>query len=136
MTGNGLIGVLATGQFGPRGTFFTTASIGYLVAWLNCAKQNGLTINYLGGWNERGYNISWYEQLRSTLNADGYTATQIVGSDDGNWNIANDLVSNSAFSQAVQIIGSHYPAMTAVEVAALIDEQARVEIEVTAVLPE
>lgn len=35
-----------------------------------------------------------------------------------------------------EIIGNHYPAMTAVEVAALIDEQARVEIEVTAVLPE
>ena len=35
-----------------------------------------------------------------------------------------------------EIIGSHYPAMTAVEVAALIEDQARVEIEVTAVLPE
>jgi hypothetical protein len=90
-------------------TFFTTGTINYLVNWLNCAKSKSLTINYLGGWNERGYNISWYEQLRSTLNADGYTSLRIVGSDDGNWNIANDLVSNSAFSQAVQIIGSHYP---------------------------
>jgi enamine deaminase RidA (YjgF/YER057c/UK114 family) len=35
-----------------------------------------------------------------------------------------------------QIIGSHYPAMTAVEVTALMVEQARVEIEVTAVVPE
>ena len=43
--------------------------------------SHGLTINYLGGWNERGYNISWYEQLRSTLNADGYPAVQIVGAD-------------------------------------------------------
>jgi hypothetical protein len=90
-------------------TFFTTGTINYLVNWLNCAKSKGLTINYLGGWNERGYSISWYEQLRSTLNADGYSSLQIVGSDDGNWNIANDLVSNSSFSQAVQIIGAHYP---------------------------
>ena len=35
-----------------------------------------------------------------------------------------------------EIIGRHYPAMTAVQVVGLIDEQARVEIEVTAVIPE
>ena len=35
-----------------------------------------------------------------------------------------------------EIFGRHYPAMTAVEVAALIEDQARLEIEVTAVLPE
>ena len=35
-----------------------------------------------------------------------------------------------------QIIGSHYPAMTAVQVTALMVERARVEIEVTAVIPE
>ena len=33
-----------------------------------------------------------------------------------------------------EIVGSHYPAMTAVEVSALIEERARVEIEVTAVI--
>jgi enamine deaminase RidA (YjgF/YER057c/UK114 family) len=35
-----------------------------------------------------------------------------------------------------EIIGKHYPAMTAVQVAALVEDRARVEIEVTAVLPE
>jgi enamine deaminase RidA (YjgF/YER057c/UK114 family) len=34
-----------------------------------------------------------------------------------------------------EIIGAHYPAMTAVQVAALIEDRARVEIEVTAVAP-
>jgi enamine deaminase RidA (YjgF/YER057c/UK114 family) len=34
------------------------------------------------------------------------------------------------------IIGRHYPAMTAVQVAALIEDRARVEIEVTAVVPD
>ena len=34
-----------------------------------------------------------------------------------------------------EIIGKHYPAMTAVQVQALMENQARVEIEVTAVLP-
>ena len=35
-----------------------------------------------------------------------------------------------------EIIGRHYPAMTAVEVRSLIVDQARVEIEVTAVIPD
>ena len=34
-----------------------------------------------------------------------------------------------------EIMGAHYPAMTAVQVAGLIEDRARVEIEVTAVLP-
>src|SRR5690348_235940 len=89
-------------------TFWSTNTITYIVAWLNCAKSLGLTINYLGGWNERGYNISWYEQLRSILNADGYSAVQIVGA-DSDWTIANDLVSNPTFAGAVQIVGTHYP---------------------------
>lgn len=34
------------------------------------------------------------------------------------------------------IIGKHYPAMTVVQVAGLVEENARVEIEATAVIPE
>ena len=35
-----------------------------------------------------------------------------------------------------QVIGPHYPAMTAVQVAALLEDQAKVEIEATAVIPD
>ena len=35
-----------------------------------------------------------------------------------------------------EILGRHFPAMTAVEVAALVEDAARVEIEVTAVVPD
>ena len=35
-----------------------------------------------------------------------------------------------------EIMGRHYPAMTAVEVSALVEEGARVEIEATAVVPD
>jgi enamine deaminase RidA (YjgF/YER057c/UK114 family) len=35
-----------------------------------------------------------------------------------------------------EIIGSHFPAMTAVQVTSLIEDAARVEIEATAVVPE
>jgi hypothetical protein len=90
------------------GNFWSTDMINYLVAWLNCAASHGLTINYLGGWNERGYNISWYEQLRSTLNSDGYSSVEIVGADT-DWTIASDIASNPTFANAVSIIGVHYP---------------------------
>ncbi|MEY9841655.1 hypothetical protein ABH941_006935 [Streptacidiphilus sp. EB103A] len=90
------------------GSFWSTDMVNYLVNWLGCAKSHGLTIDYLGGWNERGYNIAWYEQLRSTLNADGYSAIQIVGA-DSDWSVATDIASNSAFANAVSIIGVHYP---------------------------
>lgn len=99
---------LAWGAPGWLGSFWSTATINYLVSWLNCAKSHNLTINYLGGWNERGYNISWYEQLRSTLNADGYSSVQIVGA-DSDWSIATDIAGNSTFASAVSIIGVHYP---------------------------
>ena len=35
-----------------------------------------------------------------------------------------------------EVIGSHYPAMSAVQVAGLMEERARVEIEVTAIVPD
>jgi len=35
-----------------------------------------------------------------------------------------------------EIIGKHYPAMTVVEVSGLLEDQARVEIEVIAILPD
>ena len=35
-----------------------------------------------------------------------------------------------------EVIGRHFPAMTAVEVSALIEDRARVEIEATAVVPD
>jgi Glycosyl hydrolase family 59/Ricin-type beta-trefoil lectin domain len=90
------------------GNFWSTDMINYLVSWLGCAKADGLNISYLGGWNERGYNISWYEQLRSTLNSDGYGSVQIVAA-DSDWSVAGDVASNSAFANAVSIIGTHYP---------------------------
>jgi enamine deaminase RidA (YjgF/YER057c/UK114 family) len=35
-----------------------------------------------------------------------------------------------------EVVGRHFPAMTAVQVAALIEDRAKVEIEVTAMLPD
>ena len=90
------------------GNFWSTDTINYLTSWLGCAASHGLTINYLGGWNERGYNKSWYEQLRSTLNSSGYSALKVVGA-DSDWSVANDVVSDPTFAASVDILGAHYP---------------------------
>ncbi|MGV9352828.1 ricin-type beta-trefoil lectin domain protein [Streptomyces misionensis] len=91
-----------------NGNFWSTDMINYLVSWLGCAKQHGLTIDYLGGWNERGYNVSWYEQLRSALNGNGYGNVKIVAA-DSDWAVADDVDSDPAFASSVDIIGTHYP---------------------------
>ena len=50
---------------------------------------------------------------------------------------AEYLANLRALGQAYrEVVGRHYPAMTAVEVTALMESRARVEIEVTAVVPD
>jgi O-glycosyl hydrolase len=63
-----------------NGNFWSTDMVNYLLSYLGCAKQHGLTIDYLGGWNEREYNIGWYEQLRSALNSNGYSPRRSTSS--------------------------------------------------------
>ena len=47
------------------------------------------------------------------------------------------LAAHKEVGQAYRdVIGRHFPAMTAVQVAGLIEDRARVEIEVTAVIPD
>jgi hypothetical protein len=91
-----------------NGTFFSTDMVNYYMSFLDCAKNShGLTFDYIGGWNERGYSKSWYEQLKSTLNSRGYGNVQVVA-DDTSFTPANDVVTDPAFAAAVDVLGSHY----------------------------
>ena len=91
------------------GNFWSTDMVNYLLAWLGCARQNGLTIDYLGGWNERGHNKAWYESLRSALNANGFSGVKVVADDaSSGWGAADDVVADPAFAAAVDVVGTHY----------------------------
>ncbi len=90
------------------GGFWSTDTINYLISWLGCARQHGLPISYLGGWNERGHDAAWYVQLRSALDSAGYGSVQIVADDSG-WSVADDMAANASFNNAVSVIGAHYP---------------------------
>ncbi|MDD1063441.1 NPCBM/NEW2 domain-containing protein [Streptomyces cocklensis] len=89
------------------GGFWSTDTINYLISWLGCAKQHGLPISYLGGWNERGHDAGWFVQLRAALDKAGYSGVQLVADDSG-WGVADDMAKDKAFNDAVSIIGTHY----------------------------
>jgi hypothetical protein len=105
----------APGWVSGNGTIWTSADIGYVIDWLDCARSHGLSIDYLGGWNEKGYNAAWYEALRAALNANGYgsvqivAADQLVGPNNAEWSVANAVATDRTFDAAVNIIGGHDP---------------------------
>ncbi|MCZ4101257.1 galactosylceramidase [Streptomyces sp. So13.3] len=103
----GLYGLAWAAPGWINGGFWSTDTVNYLISWLDCAKQHNLTIKYLGGWNERGHDANWFVQLRSALNSHGYSGVQLVADDSG-WGVADDMANNSAFNNAVSIIGAHY----------------------------
>jgi hypothetical protein len=100
-------------------TFYSNDTINYLLAWMNCAKQKGLTIDYIGGQNEKAYNATWYKSFRTALNNAGYTSTKLVAADQFpsstgatyNWqntyNIAADMSSDPALKSAIGVVGAH-----------------------------
>ncbi len=88
------------------GKFWSQDTIDYLMTWMDCAHSHGLKIDYLGGWNERGYNKDWYENLHATLAARNY-ATQVVGDDSG-FKVADEMVKDPAFAKSIDIVGAHY----------------------------
>ncbi len=98
---------------GWLGGWWNNNATDYLVSYMDCAKSHGLTINYLGGFNETQGDgtASWWEGLRSTLNSDGYTSTQFVGGDDydGFGGISNALLNNSNWAADMPFVGDHYP---------------------------
>jgi enamine deaminase RidA (YjgF/YER057c/UK114 family) len=96
------------------------------------------------GWDERGELVSddFTEQATQALRnvvaiveAAGGTARSIVRL---TWYVVDKVEyrdASRALGQAYKLImGDHYPAMTLVQVAALLEDRARVEIEATAVI--
>jgi len=89
----------------PAGTIFTRADISYLLTWLGCAARHGLTISYLGGWNESddGTHAAWFHHLRLALNAAGYKSVQLVAADS---NPAWEYVSSPP-DPDIAVLGAH-----------------------------
>ncbi len=110
------------------------------------AKGRMVFVSGVIGWNAQGQlvSMSFAEQVRQALRnivtilaEGGAKPEHLVRM---NWFVLDKKEYVGAYKEigAIyrEIIGSHYPAMTAVEVSGLIEEGARVEIEATAVVPE
>ncbi len=121
----------------PRPSGFSN---GVLAAgrWLAIAGQVG--------WDERGNFVSnaFLEQaaqalrnVMAVLRAAGGGPEHLVRL---TWYVTDKTEYAAASSELGaayrQIVGAHYPAMTLVQVAALLEDRAKVEIEATAVLPD
>ncbi|HZR43297.1 MAG TPA: hypothetical protein VFB12_24490 [Ktedonobacteraceae bacterium] len=89
--------------------FWSHDNITYIINWIKGAQiYHHLHIDYIGGWNESGYNKTWYEDLKQALVSNGLT-TKIVASDEIGWAVATDMKNDPAFNSAIDIVGSHYP---------------------------
>ena len=95
-----------------NGHYWSQDSIDYLVAWLECAKSHGLTIDYLGGRNEPPvWSKEWFLLLQAALADHGFS-TRIVAADthsDFRWIFPQTLAGDPDFAAAVDVVGVHYP---------------------------
>ena len=112
-----------------HGGLWSRADVGYVVDWLRCARENGLAVSYVGGWNEhyQGTPVqrAWFVNLRTALDAAGFTGTQIVAADQTPqlregpgrrlgyspllvWQtMADEMVTDPSFGRAVSVLGVH-----------------------------
>lgn len=113
----------------PNGGLWSAADVSYVVDWLRCARSNGLTVSYVGGWNEhyQGTPVqqAWFVALRRALDLAGFAGTQIVAADQTPlvrsgprrvlrysplpvWSaVAAEMTYNPAFARAVSVLGMH-----------------------------
>jgi hypothetical protein len=92
------------------GVFFSQDNADYIAKFIKGAKKyHGLTIDYVGIWNETPYNTDWVKLLKQTLVANGL-ATKIVAPDSVNtWEIVEAMKKDPALDAAVYAVGVHYP---------------------------
>ncbi|HZC27988.1 MAG TPA: discoidin domain-containing protein, partial [Actinopolymorphaceae bacterium] len=93
------------------GGIWSQDHVDYLVSWLECARQNGFTIDYLGGANESGWNRDFYVRLAAALDAHGFSAVKVVATDNHGppdyYAAATAMASDPEFAAAVDVLGEH-----------------------------
>jgi O-glycosyl hydrolase len=97
-----------------NGNYWSKDMIDYMIKWLKHAKSDHrLTIDYVGGRNEKGYNVQWYKDFKAALRANGLSSIKVVASDDwpkaSLWNIAKEMKTDPALNDAIDIVGAHGP---------------------------
>jgi hypothetical protein len=93
-----------------RGGFWSRDNIDYQLNWLGCAARQGLKIDYMGGWNERGYEPGWFVAFKRAL-AQRFPGVRLIAADDccrkKLWRVADSVATNPTLNRAVTDIGVH-----------------------------
>ncbi|MFD1717598.1 discoidin domain-containing protein [Georgenia deserti] len=93
------------------GGFWSQDNIDYLLSWLDCAEQHGIAIDFMGGWNEAGYDRDWYVAWADALE-EHHPEVELTAADDTpnfGWRVADDMAADQAFGDAVDIANMHSP---------------------------
>lgn len=87
---------------------WTASTVAYTMKWiLGAKKYYNLDIDYIGIWNERGWEKNYTLALKAAIMAAGLK-TKIVGH-DSEWDVCNTLVADPEWAAAVDVISAHYP---------------------------
>ena len=87
----------------------------YYVKFIQGAKRvHGLDINYVGIWNEKGYDLEWIKLLRKTLDKAGLQNGGIAAADFFGWGLAEQINKDPALKSAIHAVAVHYPAGKAI----------------------
>lgn len=101
----GFPGWVGEGKTSP----WTNSTVIYTVKWiLGAKKYYNLDIDYIGIWNEKGWDKGYTLALKAAIMTSGLR-TKIVGHDATNWNVCDDLSKDAEWAAAVDVIGAHYP---------------------------
>jgi hypothetical protein len=93
-----------------KNNVWTQNNITYILNWVRHARSDHhLSIDYLGGWNERGFDAAWYEKFRDALNHAGMKKIKVVADDSFEWKAGHAAAKDPQFAASFEIIGMHYP---------------------------
>ena len=96
-----------------QGGLWSDDHVRYILSWLECAKENGFRIDYVGGANE-SYQpppaSSFFVALRKALTST-YPNVKIVATDEHTppnyWSVATTMKSDRDYRDAVDTLGEH-----------------------------
>ncbi len=94
-----------------QGSFFSQDNADFIASFLKGARDyQGLQIQYQGLRNEIAFDAPWTKLLRQTLDKAGLQYVKIVAADQVNdWSVLNHIQNDTAFNEAVAVVGVHYP---------------------------
>lgn len=97
------------------GGFWSQDCADYYVSFLKGAKEvHGLTLSYVGLWNEREFDPAFVKTFRRTLDRAGFKDVGIVASDmngppEHQWKAAELASKDPELARAISVFGIHYP---------------------------